>query len=108
MENDQIFEAEATLEGEEYEQSRLDYTSGRNAGVRTMMASNSGYDKHIASTTTEETPLLPNGSGNDSGPSDADNENTGLDWQGETDFEGLPWWRKPSVRPSLVFALNIH
>jgi hypothetical protein len=97
MENDQIFEAETSLERDEYDESGADQTNGNSTGVGKLMAGNGGYEKHIASTTTEETPLLPNGSGNGSAPIDDDNENTGTRWPGETDFEGLPWWNKPSV-----------
>jgi len=54
----------------------------------------------------EATPLLGNGNGgsgsgsgsNGGGSGLVDNGSaTELEWDGLADFEGLPWWRKPSV-----------
>jgi hypothetical protein len=47
----------------------------------------------------EDAPLLgaswnSNGSANDAG-----NNNTEEEWAGDVDFRGLPWWKRPSVRP---------
>lgn len=102
MENDQIFEAEVALEGNEFGQSVAQHTDGNNTGARTIVAGNGGYDKHIASTNTEEMPLLPSGSGNGNVLGGDHNGNSGTRWLGESDFEGLPWWKKPSVRSSLI------
>jgi hypothetical protein len=52
-----------------------------------------------ASQTSEETPLLLNGStdgGN--GTPDEIEDSGGGKWHGAADFDGLSWWRKPSVR----------
>ncbi|TVY52437.1 putative membrane protein [Lachnellula cervina] len=65
----------------------------------------------------EVTPLLgsgnrSSGSGNASGSgSDDIGSATELGWEGLADFEGLPWWRKPSVGwliiPFFLFALAV-
>jgi len=104
MDSNQLFEAEATLEGDEIEQ-RLsghnnDNDNDNDTGVRAMIAGNGGYDKHLASVTMEESPLLPNGSGS---ASEEDNDGDAVpQWPGATDFKGLPWRKTPSVR------LHIH
>lgn len=50
---------------------------------------------------TEESPLLSNGSASeDAGALEAgEGGDTGQQWPGKTDFEGLPWWKSPSVGP---------
>ena len=96
MENDEIFEAEATLEGDEADQRGSDHINSNDTGVRAMIAGNGGYDKHLTSVTTEESPLLPNGSGSDSVSGEYD-EDAATNMPGATDFEGMPWWKTPSV-----------
>ncbi len=63
-------------------------------GAKNSLRSLAGLDKKLAR--GETTPLLGNGSG-----SDSDNGNNGdsssLVWQGDADFEGLSWRKKPSV-----------
>lgn len=96
MESNQVFEAEATLESDEIEQRLSGHNNSNDTGVRAMIAGNGGYDKHLASVTTEESPLLPNGSGSASGE---DNDGDAVtQWPGAADFEGLPWSKTPSVR----------
>lgn len=52
----------------------------------------------------EATPLLGNGAA--SGINSADNgHTTEVEWEGYADFEGLSWWRRPSV--SCTFPLSI-
>lgn len=54
----------------------------------------SGYSRSSTTRTSEDEPLLRN---------DAEDNGDGAPqtviptWYGELDFEGLPWWRKPSV-----------
>lgn len=43
----------------------------------------------------EVTPLLSDGSGGSG--SDVNGSIRELEWEGLRDFEGVPWWRKPSV-----------
>lgn len=95
MGSDKIFETEAT-EGDEADQRAGDNIDGNDAGVRAMTGGNAGYDKHFASITTEESPLLPSGSGSSSA-SREDDEDAATDMPGATDFEGMPWWKTPSV-----------
>jgi hypothetical protein len=100
MDSNQLFEAEATLEGDEIEQRLSGHNNDNDTGVRAMIAGNGGYDKHLASVTMEESPLLSNGSGSISGE---DNDGDAVtQWPGATDFKGLPWWKTPSVR------LHVH
>jgi hypothetical protein len=74
-----------------------DHTNGNNTGVRAMIIGNDGYDKHLASVTTEESPLLPNGSGGGSAFGEDGDGDAATKWPGATDFEGMPWWKKPLV-----------
>ncbi|KAH8667479.1 major facilitator superfamily domain-containing protein [Tricladium varicosporioides] len=72
-------------------------------GANDSLKRNAGLNE---STSAEDEPLLGNGSGNSSDPNESVTE---LEWEGLADFEGLPWWRKPSVTwlvPSFfLFAL---
>jgi len=101
MESDEIFEAEASLEGDEAPQGGIDRINVNDSGVRATIAGNGDYNKHIVSVTTEESPLLPNepGSGSESGEN---GEDAAANMSGATDFEGMPWWRTPSV------GLHVH
>ena len=58
--------------------------------------------------TSEETPLLGNGSTSSTSGSGDDNGRNGHGsgdssdatlWEGHADYNGITWWRKPSVRP---------
>ncbi|TVY30343.1 putative membrane protein [Lachnellula hyalina] len=68
----------------------------------------------------EATPLLGNGNGGSGSGSGSNGVRSGsvdngssteLEWDGLADFEGLPWWRKPSVGwliiPFFLFALAV-
>lgn len=49
---------------------------------------------------TEGSPLLGSGSGSRRGSDDEDGEveeSGGHEWEGQGDFDGVAWWRKPSV-----------
>ncbi len=106
MESNQLFEAEAALAGGEVEQGESGHVNGNgnDTGVRATIAGNGGYDKHLVSVTAEESPLLPSGSGSSSGEDDEGAAVT--QWPGATDFEGLPWWKTPSV--SLHSTLGLY
>jgi hypothetical protein len=96
MESSELFEAEATLEGNKADQRGSGNINGNNTDVRAMIAGNGGYDKHLAFVTTEESPLLPDGSGSASASGEGD-EDAATNISGATDFEGMPWWMTPSV-----------
>jgi hypothetical protein len=96
MENNHLFETDAGLDAGDEEQNRAGYKNGNNAGLKAAVAANGGYDEHLTSRTSEETPLLPEQSGtSETGHNDGDNTNSY--WPGATDFEGMPWWKTPSV-----------
>jgi hypothetical protein len=63
---------------------------------------------HLPSSTPphpgENVPLLSSSTHDDYGSADGDGDGDGsgrrsseLEWPGEADFVGLPWWRRPSV-----------
>jgi hypothetical protein len=61
-------------------------------GAKDSLRRNAGMNKI---STDEVTPLLDSGSGS----SEEDSEDrTVTEWAGHADFEGVTWWRKPSVR----------
>ena len=97
MDNEDIFEAEAVLEGTEAGTEFSGYISSINPEIRAKVVGNSGYDKQPSSITTEESLLLPNGSSRSHISGEGD-ENAPRNTSGSADFEGLPWWKKPSVR----------
>ena len=101
MESDEIFEAEAALEGDEAGQRRSNHINGNGIGVRAMIDGNGRYGKHLASVTTEESPLLPSGSGSGSTSEEGDGD-ARTNIPGATDFEGMSWWQTPSV------GLHVH
>jgi hypothetical protein len=99
MENDQIFEAEASREASEYGHTGRDQNGADKMEVAARVATNSGYDNQLDSRTSEDSPLLSNEpvDATDGWPDDNGDANGG-EWHGAKDFEGLPWWRTPSVR----------
>lgn len=46
---------------------------------------------------SESTTLLGSGADNDSNTGDAAGAARKGSWSGSEDFEGLPWWKRPSV-----------
>ena len=75
-----------------------------------MQAAVGGFESH-GDVDHEETPLLPNSPGQK--PSDSDGptdvEDTELEppeWSGAHDFDGLPWWKKPSVNSPAIDYLH--
>jgi hypothetical protein len=101
MENNQLFEADASLDAGAEEQGGQSFSRPGDIGVEAMMAANGGYDKYLAST-SEETSLLPGGADRTALPGDGNGGNVGTNWPGEADFEGLPWWKRPSVSLNLL------
>ncbi len=91
MENNEAFEAEATLEA----RSRS-YRSKRRANG----AVNGGRGSHKEND-YDETSLLSREIDQDyasaDGTSDDGDTRGPPEWSGERDFEGKPWWNKPSV-----------
>ena len=65
---------------------------GENWGAKDSLRRNAELYKGA---NDEVTPLLASGSGN----SDADDndDRKSSEWEGHVDFEGVTWWRKPSV-----------
>ncbi|KZF22941.1 MFS general substrate transporter [Xylona heveae TC161] len=110
MENDAAFEAEASAE------TRLRYSSpdrhrrGSHIGVDATVAAQGGYDKHNV-VVSEASPLLGQQSQEDDTGRVSQDEGSsdGTEWHGVIDFEGLPWWKKPSVAwilpPVMLFTL---
>lgn len=98
MENNQAFEAEADIEALERVDRHLHQRSSRN-GRNTMKAALGGFDTE-GERNDENSPLLPPGLAEDresEGNGDGDRRDSPT-WSGERDFEGHPWWNKPSVR----------
>lgn len=67
-----------------------------------------GYQYVDVDGDTETTGLLGTGT-HSSGPGDGEHD-AGIDdrWVGLDDFEGFPWWKKPSVCPSCRKLTNLH
>lgn len=101
-------EAEAALGKDGYDQSGTKHSSDNKNGVAAIPAFGHGLDKHMTTITTEETPLLPNSPSNGSSPGGDDERNANARWSIDTDFEGLPWWKKPSVGLSLTLAPTLR
>ena len=90
MENEEVFQADAGLNGLERMYSRH---QSKNKGQDTLEVT--GRHTH-----DEESPLLSSGR-EDEGEAiehGASEAREPPKWDGERDFEGRPWWNKPSVR----------
>ena len=61
------------------------------AGEELAVAPRGGIDSRFTEETSEEEPLL--GNNKQAGGGDG----SGAAWTGATDFEGVPWYKKPSV-----------
>ena len=94
MENEEVFQADAEMNGLEHMYSRSSHRS-ENKGHNTVKVTPGRH------TDGEESPLLSSSRG-DEGEEASENgagETRGPPkWDGEGDFEGRPWWNKPSVR----------
>lgn len=99
MENEEVFQADAELDGLErmYTGSSHRATQKGHGTAKTALGSSeSERDIH-----DEETPLISS-SREDRGAEESENgageTREPPKWDGERDFEGRPWWNKPSVR----------
>lgn len=90
-EADAVFEADADL----YEQRDMTRDSNTQHGKHAMMTAKGGLAS--GADTNEQTPLL----GRTEGASEA--LPAALEWPGQADFAGLPWWKTPSVRSDRSF-----
>lgn len=104
MENEEVFEADAEINGLEQSRSRSSYRytqKGHHTVTATLEGFESERDNH-----NEESPLLSTerGDGGVQVSEHGASETRGPpEWDGERDFEGRPWWNKPSVRMKSPF-----
>lgn len=112
MENEQAFEAEVDVEAFEIVDSRSRQRSSHK-GHDTLKAAFGSLGPEEDGN-YEHTPLLPRENGqNQENPRAAEDGNGPgrgpPTWDGEMDFEGRPWWNKPSVWiPSLRSHIDIN
>ena len=98
MENEEVFQADAELHGLAHMDLRSSYpTKQKGHDIAKAALRGIQVERDISS---EESPLLSRNS------EDRDREASEREirgppkWDGERDFEGLSWWKKPSVRNS--------
>lgn len=99
MENEEVFRADAELDGFERMytgSSRRAMQKGHGTAKAALGSSEPDRDIH-----DEETPLIS--SNREDGGAEESEHGAGETretpkWDGERDFEGRPWWNKPSVR----------
>lgn len=99
METDQALEAEAELDTIARNRSSSTYSKWR--GRDPVQTAAGGFESH-GDIGPEEIPLLPESPTQESSDSDGstyigDTEPNSQEWSGAHDFDGLPWWKKPSV-----------
>ena len=75
-------------------------TGGENWGARDSLRRNAELYKGADD---EVTPLLASGGSEE----DDNGDRRSTEWEGHADFEGLPWWRKPSVSSFRSFCERI-
>ena len=94
MENNEAFEAEAALEARERSQRFQRRGNGTVKSTTGGSGSRNGSDY-------DDTPLLSRELNHDYGSSselvEESDSRAPPEWSGERDFEGKPWWNKPSV-----------
>lgn len=99
MENDQVFAADAALRITASKAAPPPYHR-ENTARTVVTAANGGAEAH-KDADYENTPLLlrdPDEGCGAPAPRHEDDEDRGPPgWSGERDFEGRPWWNKPSV-----------
>lgn len=93
---DEVFEADtnAELRAEARAHSHPRSTYSNDKGKKPVIGS-------VDHSVYEETPLLERDfhvTGNPDHEPPGDDEREAPEWSGARDFEGKPWWRKPSVR----------
>ena len=103
MENDQIFAADATIDPSSTTQARhLNRSAHRGHDAVIKIG---GSIEAPNSIDVEDTPLLSRNIDEDDErhSEDAGSEHGGehSDWSGARDFEGRPWWNRPSVGPKI-------
>ena len=99
MENEEAFQADAEINGLEHVYSRSSHrvkNEGHDTAKAALGVADPERDVH-----SEDSPLLS--SSREDGGREASEHGAGQtrgppEWDGEGDFEGCPWWRKPSVR----------
>ena len=99
MENEEAFEADAEVRGLEQMQLRSSNRSTQK-GHDTVIAAYGGFESE-REIHNEESPLLSpdrGGQGREAPENGADEIRESPKWEGDRDFEGQPWWNKPSVR----------
>ena len=104
MENEQAINAEAELDA--LARNRSSSSQSPDKGRDAIQATNGGleWQKDMAG---EESPLLSKQPGQSQSASDQasdieDREEGPPEWSGAHDFDGLPWWKRPSVSPPLA------
>lgn len=99
-----VFDAEADLDRQTSHDAPNTRQDGTERGENAALLASGGVDPTLASESAdEETPLLsregdvsPRSSETaiDDGPENAS------EWPGQADFDHLPWWKRPAVRPA--------
>ncbi len=102
METDQAFEAEAELDT--LARNRSSSAHSKRKGHDAVQAAVGGFGSH-EDIESEDAPLLANSPTqkySDRGGSAyvGDTESSPPEWSGAHDFDGLPWWKTPSVSVS--------
>ena len=99
MENDRAFEADAELDALERNLSGSSHST-RN-GHEAIQAVVGGFESQ-QERDHAESPLLPKQPGQNRSDSDQavlvdEEDGSSQEWSGAHDFDGLPWWKRPSV-----------
>lgn len=90
MENDQTFEADASIDATDRAREEVGLLHGN--GAAAGVAGTGSFDKNTATAIAQENePLL--GESRDSSPAPGNPSA----WQGDADFAGMTWWQRPSV-----------
>ena len=88
---DAVFAGDANIEGKPLNKSGASRSSGYEGEENATLA-RGGIDTGMAGHATEDDPLLPN-----SNAQSNDDGATGQGWSRSTDFDGSPWYKRPSV-----------
>lgn len=96
-----VFDAEATLEQERRREVAHTQDAGTSSGQGITLLATGGVASSIAA--DEETPLLSRDARHkrqnleDTVDQEHERPDSSNEWPGQADFDGLPWWRQPSV-----------
>ena len=96
MENDQVFAVDADIDARMRKNPSLRYKDSQVSGVDALPSGTSRAASR-KDRDYEDTPLLSR-TDDDSTYVEGSDQDEGPSWSGERDFEGKPWWNKPSVR----------